>query len=103
MNAIEKLVALDIIEKKYAAAIDRVQKLVDQEPKAVVPLLLLANIHLAEADALVKAENDKIGDTSQPKLKLTDVPAAMAQARSFRAGTWARARNWRVASTTCGG
>jgi tetratricopeptide (TPR) repeat protein len=50
LPAVERLVDLDIADKQYAAAMDRVQKLIDKDPKLAQPWGLRAKIYLAQQD-----------------------------------------------------
>jgi len=50
LPAIERLVDLDIAAKQYAPAMDRVQKVIDKDPKLAQPLGLRAKIYLAQRD-----------------------------------------------------
>jgi tetratricopeptide (TPR) repeat protein len=50
LPAIEKLVDLDIAQKQYPAALDRVQRLIDKDPKLAQPWALRAKIYLAQGD-----------------------------------------------------
>jgi len=48
--AVEQLVNLDIADKQYATALDRVKQQMDKHPKAGQPWLLQAEIHTAQKD-----------------------------------------------------
>ena len=50
LPAVEKLVDLDLADKQYAAAMDRVQKVIDKDPKLASPWGLRAKIYLAQRD-----------------------------------------------------
>jgi len=50
LPAVERLVDLDLVDKQYAAAIDRVQKVIDKDPKLAQPWTLRAKIYLAQRD-----------------------------------------------------
>src|SRR5262245_34820289 len=50
LPAVERLVDLDIADKQYAAGIDRVQKVIDKDPKLAQPWALRAKIYLAQRD-----------------------------------------------------
>src|SRR5215469_4462220 len=50
LPAVERLVDLDLVDKQYAAAIDRVQKVIDKDPKLAQPWALKAKIYLAQRD-----------------------------------------------------
>jgi tetratricopeptide (TPR) repeat protein len=50
LPAVERLVDLDLADKQYAAAIDRVQKVIDKDPKLAQPWALKAKIYLAQRD-----------------------------------------------------
>jgi tetratricopeptide (TPR) repeat protein len=57
LPAIEKLVDLDIAQKQYPAAMDRVQGLIDKDPKLAQPWALRAKIYLVQRD-FTRAEPD---------------------------------------------
>ena len=57
LPAVERLVDLDLADKQYAAAIDRVQKVIDKDPKLAQPWALKAKIYLAQRD-FAHAESD---------------------------------------------
>ena len=48
--ALEQMVSLDLMEKQYAAAQQRVQQQIGQNPKAAALQLLLANVFVAQGD-----------------------------------------------------
>src|SRR5262249_28981097 len=50
LPAVEKLVDLDLADKQYAAAMDRVQKVIDKDPKLASPWGLRAKIYVAQED-----------------------------------------------------
>jgi tetratricopeptide (TPR) repeat protein len=50
LPAVERLVDLDLADKQYAAAIDRVQMVIDKDPKLAQPWALRAKIYLAQRD-----------------------------------------------------
>jgi tetratricopeptide (TPR) repeat protein len=50
LGAYEQLVAMDVADKQYAAALQRTQTLIDRRPKLAGPRLLQAQIYLAEHD-----------------------------------------------------
>jgi tetratricopeptide (TPR) repeat protein len=50
LPAVEKLVDLDLADKQYAAAMDRVQKVIDKDPKLASPWGLRAKIYVAQQD-----------------------------------------------------
>jgi tetratricopeptide (TPR) repeat protein len=50
LPAVERLVDLDLADKQYAAAIDRVQKVIDKDPKLAQPWAVKAKIYLAQRD-----------------------------------------------------
>ena len=50
LPATEKLVDMDIAAKQYAPALERVQKLIDKDPKLAQPWALRAKIYLAQQD-----------------------------------------------------
>ena len=57
LPATEKLVDMDIAAKQYAAALDRVQKFIDKDPKLAQPWALRGKIYLAQGD-FTHAESD---------------------------------------------
>lgn len=77
--AVEGLVDLDLDENRRASAVARVQKEIDSEPKAAVPWLLLAKIHITAAEAEVTKANLAQPAGSRPLL-WADVPAVQADA-----------------------
>ncbi len=76
--ALEKLVDLDLLDKQYAAAADRVTQAMGKYPKAPEPWLLSAKIHLEQSMGYVSEELDKNPGAVRPKIKLSQVPAAQA-------------------------
>src|SRR5438874_13542661 len=68
----------DINEKNYTAAAERVQKEIDKFPKQGEPWLLMAQIHKAQAAAIVLAEKQK-NPTAGARLSLGEVPAAQPE------------------------
>jgi tetratricopeptide (TPR) repeat protein len=50
LPAVERLVDLDLADKQYASAMDRVQRLIDRDPKLAQPWVLRAKIYLAQGD-----------------------------------------------------
>jgi tetratricopeptide (TPR) repeat protein len=50
LPAVEKLVDLDLADRQYAAAMDRVQKVIDKDPKLAQPWAMRAKIYLAQRD-----------------------------------------------------
>lgn len=79
LAAVEQIVGLDIAEKKYSAATDRLNPLVEKMPKSTGPLLLLARVHLSKADDIMRAELQKRGQSPGVTLRLGDVPAAQPE------------------------
>lgn len=57
LPATERLIDFDIADKQYGAALDRVQRQIDRDPKLAQPWALRAKIHLAQRD-LARAEPD---------------------------------------------
>jgi tetratricopeptide (TPR) repeat protein len=57
LPAVERLVDLDFAAKQYAPAMDRVQKLIDKEPKLAQPWGIRGKIYLAQRD-FAHAESD---------------------------------------------
>jgi len=50
LPAVERLVDFDLADKQYAAVMDRVQKVIDKDPKLAQPWALKAKIYLAQRD-----------------------------------------------------
>jgi tetratricopeptide (TPR) repeat protein len=70
LPAVERLVDLDIADKQYAPAIDRVQKLIDKDPKPALLWELRAKIYLAQQD-FTHAEPDLLKAIElDPKLQV---------------------------------
>jgi tetratricopeptide (TPR) repeat protein len=70
LPAVERLVDLDIADKQYAAAMDRVQKVIDKDPKLASPWGLRAKIYLAQQD-FAHAEPDLLKAIElEPKLEV---------------------------------
>jgi tetratricopeptide (TPR) repeat protein len=70
LPAVERLVDLDIADKQYAAAMDRVQKVIDKDPKLASPWGLRAKIYLAQRD-FTHAEPDLLKAIElDPKLEV---------------------------------
>jgi tetratricopeptide (TPR) repeat protein len=57
LPAVERLVDLDLAAKQYAPAMDRVQKLIDKDPKLAQPWAIRGKIYLAQRD-FAHAESD---------------------------------------------
>jgi tetratricopeptide (TPR) repeat protein len=57
LPAVERLVDLDLADKQYGLAIDRVQKVIDKDPKLAQPWALSGKIYLAQRD-FAHAESD---------------------------------------------
>jgi len=73
--ALEYLVELDLSEKNYAAALDRIKKQIERSPAIAEPWLLKANVHMAQAAGLVAPGKSKTS-AGPPKLQFADVPLA---------------------------
>jgi tetratricopeptide (TPR) repeat protein len=70
LPAVERLVDLDIADKQYAAAMDRVQKVIDKDPTLAQPWGLRAKIYLAQQD-FTHAEPDLLKAIElDPKLEV---------------------------------
>jgi tetratricopeptide (TPR) repeat protein len=70
LPAVERLVDLDIVDKQYAPAMDRVQKLIDKDPKLASLWGLRAKIYLAQQD-FTRAEPDLLKAIElDPKLEV---------------------------------
>src|SRR5262249_43829299 len=70
LPTVERLVDLDIADKQYAPAMDRVQKLIDKNPKLASPWGLRAKIYLAQQD-FTHAEPDVLKAIElDPKLEV---------------------------------
>lgn len=75
LPALEQIINLDLAAKQYATALSRAQKQIEKDPKAALPHLLLAQVHLARAAGLVQQENEKSPGAVKRK-QLADVPTA---------------------------
>jgi tetratricopeptide (TPR) repeat protein len=75
LPALEQIINLDIVGKQYATALGRAQKQIEKDPKAALPHLLLAKVHMAQAMGFVQQEREKNPEAAKPK-QLADVPAA---------------------------
>lgn len=70
LPALEGLVRLDLFESRYPAALERVKKQLDKTPKAPLPWLLLAEIHVKQKEnAQAQADLEKVIELD-PKLPL---------------------------------
>jgi len=76
LSPLEQIVDLDLLDKQYARATERVKKEMERKPGAAAHWLLLAKIHWAQAMGYVSKEMDKTPGPARPKLRLADVPAA---------------------------
>jgi tetratricopeptide (TPR) repeat protein len=85
LPAVEALVDLDLAEGQATAAIARVQREVEKDPRAAPPRLLMAKVHISKAEALVAKEDAKMPAGSRPPLRIADVPAAQDDARQAEA------------------
>ena len=66
--ALEGLVDLDLIQSRFAPALERVKKQMDKDPKAPLPWLLQAQVHLRQKDnAQAQADLEKVIEMD-PKL-----------------------------------
>jgi len=74
LPALEQIVDLDVADKKYAAAIDRVTHQIDRQAGAAEPWLLLAKVHIAKAQSYLDTGNSQVQSKTKPELG--DVPAA---------------------------
>jgi tetratricopeptide (TPR) repeat protein len=72
LPSFEEIVDLDLVDKQYAAAMDRVKKQLDREAGPGELWLLLARVYIARAESRLQPQNP--GD--KPKLRLADVPDA---------------------------
>lgn len=84
LPAVEALVDLDLQESQEAAAFERVQKQIDKDPRAAVPWLLMAKIHLSKASAEVAKQNQGRAP-ALAKLQLADVPAVQEEVKQAEA------------------
>jgi tetratricopeptide (TPR) repeat protein len=62
LSAIERLVDLDIAERKYVAAMDRIQRQIDRDPKLAQPWAIRGKIYFAQRD-FGRAEGDLLKST----------------------------------------
>jgi tetratricopeptide (TPR) repeat protein len=85
LPAIERLVELDIAAQQYAPAMDRVQKLIDKDPKLAQPWALRGKIYLAQRD-FTHAESDLLKAIDlDPKLEPAYLLLAQLYVASNRA------------------
>jgi tetratricopeptide (TPR) repeat protein len=77
---VEQLVELDLLERQYAAATQRVEAQIAKDPNAAEPYLLMAKIHVAQA--LKPGTNEATNRFSAIpiKLELDDTPQARQHA-----------------------
>lgn len=75
LPAVEQIVDLDIADKKYDAALDRVNRQIQRQAGAAEPWLLLAKVHMAKAQSYV-ATGGPAQEPAKPKEDLGNVPAA---------------------------
>ncbi|HVM49411.1 MAG TPA: tetratricopeptide repeat protein [Candidatus Acidoferrum sp.] len=85
LPAIEGLVELDILDQRYAAALERVQKLAAKNASAPEPLLLMARVLTGRARAAVGEENAKNARSGRPMVSIAQVPAAQADIKQAEA------------------
>jgi tetratricopeptide (TPR) repeat protein len=78
LPVLEQIVDLDLGDRQFATATDRVQKQIDKHPAIPETWLLLAKIHIAQARGYVETENQKSTDLPRGKLRLADVKDAQA-------------------------
>jgi tetratricopeptide (TPR) repeat protein len=76
LPAFEQIVDLDLAGKQFARAAERVGQLMAKTPKAADPWLLMAKIHLAQVEALVRQELQKRPAPPSATLRFSDFPAA---------------------------
>jgi tetratricopeptide (TPR) repeat protein len=72
--AVERLTDLDLAEKQYTPAVQRVRARIEKNPSAAEPLVLLARIYIAQAQASVD-EMNKSANPPARKLRLIDLPS----------------------------
>jgi tetratricopeptide (TPR) repeat protein len=85
LPATERLVDLDLAAKQYAAAIERVQKFIDKDPKLAQPWALRGKIFLAQRD-FAHAEQDLLKAIElDPKLEPAYLMLAQLYVASNRA------------------
>jgi len=77
LPAFEQMVNLDVTEKQFARAAERVKQQMAKAPKAAEPWMLNAGIEVAQATELVNLAKAKQGGSAAPALRFADVPAAM--------------------------
>jgi tetratricopeptide (TPR) repeat protein len=76
LPALEHIVDLDLLDKQYARATERVKTEMEKKPGAAEHWLLLAKIHWTQAMSYVSKEMGNTPGPARPKLQLADVPAA---------------------------
>ena len=76
LPALEQIVDLDLANKQFAVAIDRVTNQIERHADAGEPWLLLAKVHMTKAESFVPAIAS--GSQAQPhsKSSLAEIPAA---------------------------
>src|SRR5581483_9106938 len=74
LPALEQLIDLDLIAKRYSEALDRINQQVAANPSSAEVRLLLAKVHLAKADSLAATTG-----SSAEKPSLTTTPGASAE------------------------
>jgi tetratricopeptide (TPR) repeat protein len=79
LPAFERLVDLDLVDKQYNSALDRVQKLIDKDPKQAQAWAMRGKIYLAQGD-FARAEPDLLKAT---ELDSTLEPAYFLLARLY--------------------
>jgi tetratricopeptide (TPR) repeat protein len=76
LTAVEQLATLDMSDRKFDAAFDRIQKVIEKNPKAAPPQILASKIHLAHAGDFIRQEIKQHPPAAGKTLRLADVPAA---------------------------
>ena len=70
LPAMEKLVDVDLSEKKYSTALERIKKEMEKKPGAAELHVLLAKIHVAQAIERLNIEREKTRSAAEPHLLL---------------------------------
>src|SRR5439155_19484282 len=79
--AVEQLVNVDLLDKQYAPALDRAQKLLAKHDTNPELWLLVGKVHLTRALGFVDAENLKHDAAHEPLVRLPAVAAAQDDAK----------------------
>jgi len=79
LAAVERLVDLDLMDRQYAAATQRVQAQIEKLPTAAEPWLLMAKIHVARAQKPIPSDAPRNAGPASANLEIADTPEAKAE------------------------